>query len=74
MASSMAELAANAQQKEAFIDELVKAMATSCIPFTFMENSYLNEAAQAPGVELPSRRALAGQRRGLGWDRQVLAG
>jgi hypothetical protein len=39
--SSIAEFTANAQQQEAFIDGLVKAMATSCIPFTFMENRYL---------------------------------
>jgi hypothetical protein len=58
--SSMAQFPANAQQKEAFIDGLVKAMATSCIPFTFMENSYLKEAADALGIELPGRRALAG--------------
>jgi hypothetical protein len=60
VASSMAQCAANAQQKEAFIDGLVKAMATSCIPFIFMENSYLKEAAGALGIELPGRRALAG--------------
>jgi hypothetical protein len=58
--SSMVQFTANAQQTEAFIDGLVKAMATSCIPFTFMENSYLKEAARALGVELPGRRALAG--------------
>jgi hypothetical protein len=58
--SSMVQFTASAQQKEAFIDGLVKAMATSCISFTFMENSYLKEAARALGVELPGRRALAG--------------
>jgi hypothetical protein len=70
----MAQLAVNAQQKEAFIDGLVKAMATSCIPFTFIETSYLKEAASAPGVELPSRRALAGPILGRVFDQQVLAG
>jgi hypothetical protein len=58
--SSMAQFAANAQQKEAFIDGLEKAKATSCIPFTFMENSYLKEAAGALGIELPGSRAIAG--------------
>jgi hypothetical protein len=56
----MAQFAANAMEKDLFIDWLVKVMATSCIPFTFMENSYLREAAGALGVELPGRRALAG--------------
>jgi hypothetical protein len=60
VASSMAQFAANAQQKEAFIDGLVKAMASSCIPFNFMEGSYLKEAAGALSIELPGRRALAG--------------
>jgi hypothetical protein len=46
-------------QFAAFIDGLAKAMATSCIPFTFMENSYLKEAASALGVETPILRALA---------------
>jgi hypothetical protein len=32
--SSMVQFTAHAQQTEAFIDGLVKAMATSCIPFT----------------------------------------
>jgi hypothetical protein len=58
--SSMAQIAAHAQQEEAFIDGLVKPMATSCIPFTCMENSYLKAAAGALGIELPGRRALAG--------------
>jgi hypothetical protein len=33
---NMAQFAANAQQKEAFIDGLVKAMSTSGIPLTFL--------------------------------------
>jgi hypothetical protein len=61
--SSMAQAAAIAHPKgkrqKAFIDGLVKAMPASCIPFTFMENSYLKEAAGALGIELPGRRALA---------------
>jgi hypothetical protein len=39
--SSIAEFTVNAQQQEAYIDGLVRAMATSCIPFTFMENRCL---------------------------------
>jgi hypothetical protein len=57
--SSMAQFAANARQKEAVIDGLVKAKSALGIPLTFMENRYLKEAAGALGIELPGRQALA---------------
>jgi hypothetical protein len=53
-------LAASKDQQETFIDNLVRAMATNCIPFTFIENEYLRRAAASVGVQLPSRKVVAG--------------
>jgi hypothetical protein len=58
--AGMDTFAASKNQQEAFIDNLVKAMATSCIPFTFIENEYLRRAAASVGVQLPSRRIVSG--------------
>lgn len=58
--SGISKFAASEQQQTAFIDSLVKAMATGCIPFNFMENQYLKDAAACVGVTLPSRKVVAG--------------
>jgi hypothetical protein len=46
------------QQNESFVRSLVMACITGCIPFSFIENPHLVEAAKAIGVTLPSRRVL----------------
>jgi hypothetical protein len=56
----MNNFAASKDQLEAFVNNLVKAMATGCIPFTFVENEYLRRAASSVGVKLPSRKEVAG--------------
>lgn len=38
---------------------LVKAMVTSCVPMSFVENQFLKQAAEVVGVTLPSRRTVA---------------
>lgn len=47
------------QQNESFVRSLVMACITGCIPFTFIENPHLIEAAKAIGVTLPSRKVLS---------------
>lgn len=47
------------QQNESFVRNLVMACITGCIPFTFVENPYLKEAAKVIGVTLPSRKQLS---------------
>lgn len=47
------------QQNESFVRSLVMACITGCIPFTFMENPHLKEAAKVIGVTLPSRKQLS---------------
>jgi hypothetical protein len=39
--SGMGSFVANQQQQADFVDNLIKAMATGCVPFAFMENEYL---------------------------------
>jgi hypothetical protein len=58
--AGMNTFAASKDQQETFIDNLVKAMVTNCIPFTFTENEYLRRAAASVGVQLPSRKVVAG--------------
>jgi hypothetical protein len=46
-------------QKEAFTQEIVKAIVTGNIPFTFIENSHFLKACNVMGISLPSRKVLA---------------
>jgi hypothetical protein len=58
--AGMDNFAASKDQQEAFVDNLVKAMATGCIPFTFVENEYLRRDASSVGAKVPSRKEVAG--------------
>lgn len=57
--STLGQFVASPEQVAAFNRNMAMACITSCVPFNFFENKYLQAAAQGVGVKLCSRKVLA---------------
>lgn len=59
-AGTLRGFTATRSQQDVFSENIVKAIITANLPFSFIENEYLVKAAASVGVTLPSRKQLAG--------------
>lgn len=54
--SSLTKHMTTPAQNEAFVEHIVMACITGCIPFAFIENPHMIAAAKVAGVTLPPAR------------------
>ena len=57
---SMEHFLCSPEQAEVFKTNVVKAMITGCVPFSFVENTFFQDALQSVGVSPLTRREVGG--------------